>query len=52
MLSQLAPWLARLTVALLFGVIRRWVVRAPRGGPRFAIVSAAIALLIVVLDVV
>lgn len=52
LLSQLAPWLARLVFALAIGLIARWLWRAPQRQYRVALLATAATLLVIVLDVV
>ena len=51
-LSQLAPWLARLVIALIVLSSVRWLWRAPRRADRFAALAAMAILVVIVLDVI
>jgi alpha-beta hydrolase superfamily lysophospholipase len=52
LLSQLAPWLARLIFLLALGFIARWLWRAPQRQYRVAVLATAATILMIVLDVV
>lgn len=52
LLSQLAPWLARLALGLIILVSVRWLWRAPRRANRIAILATAATILMILLDVV
>lgn len=52
MLSQLAPWMARLVTALIVFSSARWLRRAPRRADRLAALAAMTILVVIVLDVI
>ena len=52
MLSQLAPWMARLMMALIVFSSARWLWRAPRRADRLAALAAMTILVVIVLDVI
>jgi hypothetical protein len=52
LLSQLAPWLARLAFALAIGLIARWLWRAPQRQYRVVLLATAATILVIVLDVI
>lgn len=51
-LSQLAPWVARLVIALIVLASARWLRRAPRRADRLAALAAMAILVVIVLDVI
>jgi hypothetical protein len=51
-LSQLAPWLARIALALIIVVSIRWLWRAPKRANRVAVFATVATILVILLDVV
>jgi alpha-beta hydrolase superfamily lysophospholipase len=51
-LSQLAPWIARLLIALIVFASGRWIWRAPRRANRVAALATMAVLVVIVLDVI
>ena len=52
LLSQLAPWMARLIIGLIVLWSARWLRRAPRRADRLAALAAMAVLVVIVLDVI